>query len=103
MGRDGFDFIRSVCRLERVALSVEGWVRILNCNIMLWNLGYVVPDDLSQRLALLLCLLSVPCPGSLHLMKDRVMTSINGISSIDVCTDEISFAFVVAKGVGLMC
>ena len=35
-------------------------------------------------------------------MKNRVVASVDSISSIDVRTDEVALTFVVAEGVGLV-
>jgi hypothetical protein len=35
-------------------------------------------------------------------MEDRVMASVNGISAVDICADEIAFALVCSKDVGLV-
>ena len=81
---------------------MERCVRVLDVNIVLGDPGDVVVDYFGQALACLLRGLSTPCPGSFHLVENRIMGPVNGIASIYVGTDEVALAFVGAKDISLM-
>src|SRR5277367_1316200 len=45
---------------------------------------------------------TIPHPCSLHLVENWVVTSVDGISSVYICTDEVSFALVCSEYIRLM-
>ena len=46
--------------------------------------------------------MSIPSHGTLHLMEDGIMAAVHRISAVNIRTDEVAFAFICAKDVGLM-
>lgn len=91
MCTEGLRFLRAVVvGLERVALRVERWVGILDGDIMRRNGLQILPDT-SSGFGAAHTSRTLPGASTLHLVEDRIMGTIDGVSSIDICRQCVPF------------
>jgi hypothetical protein len=70
--------------LEWVALGMEGWVGVLDDEIVLGQLLEIF-FDFGDEFSTGGEVVAIPCQGTLHLVEDGIVAAVDGISAVDVC------------------
>jgi hypothetical protein len=79
---------------------MESRVRVFYDNVMLGKLLHITPD--CRRYVAIRHLGTIPGPSAFHLVENRVVALVDGISAVHIGRDKIAIAFVGTEGVCLV-